>query len=150
MPQSLANILVHLIFSTKNRAAFIRPQIEAELFPYMATACHSCRCPAHKIGGTADHVHIVCSVARTVAVADLMEAVKADSSKWIKTRGAAYAGFAWQNGYGAFSIGQSQLVAVKRYIEGQKEHHRQHTFQDEYREFLRRYGVQYDERYVWD
>jgi REP element-mobilizing transposase RayT len=150
MSQSLANILVHVIFSTKNRSPFIQPEIEAELYPYLATACNTCRCPAHKIGGTADHVHIVCSLARTVAVADLMEAVKADSSKWIKTQGAAYADFAWQNGYGAFSIGQSQLGAVKRYIEGQKEHHRARTFQDEYRQFLQRYEVDYDERYVWD
>lgn len=150
MPQSLANVLIHIVFSTKNRAPFIKPEIEGELYPYLSTACRTMKCPAHKVGGIADHVHLVCSLARTVTIADLLEAIKADSSKWIKTKGPQYASFAWQNGYGAFSIGQSQLETVKRYIAGQREHHGKQTYQDEFREFLRRYEIEYDERYVWD
>jgi putative transposase len=150
MAQSLANILVHLIFSTKNRARLIHPEVEDALRRYLATACKTCGCPAHKIGGTEDHVHIVCSLSRTMTVAKLLEEIKKSSSKWIKTEGPHLAQFSWQAGYGAFSIGQSQLEAVKRYITNQKEHHRRRTFHEEFREFLRRYGIEYDERYVWD
>ncbi len=150
MPQSLANILLHIIFSTKNRAPWIPVDIEPELHPYLASICRAHRCPAHEIGGTDDHVHLVCSLARTTTVSSLLEEIKGSSSKWIKTKGQQYAGFSWQAGYGAFSIGQSQLEAVKKYIAGQREHHRRKTFQEEFREFLAKYQVQYDERYVWD
>ena len=150
MPQSLANVLVHVVFSTKNRSPFIAPDSEDELYRYLATAFRTCQCPAHKVGGTADHVHIVCSLARTVSIADLLAAAKADSSKWIKTKGPRYADFAWQAGYGAFSIGQSQLGRVSEYIAAQGEHHRARTFQDEFRGLLKRYEIEYDERYVWD
>ncbi len=150
MPQSLANILVHVIFSTKNRTPLIAPEIEGELYPYLASICHACKSPSHAVGGTADHVHIAMTLGRTISVADLLEEIKRSSSKWIKTKGPQYAPFAWQNGYGAFSIGQSQLPALKRYIANQKEHHRSRTFQEELREFLKRYQVAYDERYVWD
>jgi len=148
--QSLANVLVHLIFSTRNRTQLILPDIEDELYAYLATACRTCKCPALKIGGTSDHVHVLCSLGRTISLADLLAAIKADSSKWIKSKGPRCAGFAWQNGYGAFSIGQSQVEDVRRYIAGQKEHHRRRPFQEEFREFLRRYEVEFDERFVWD
>jgi len=150
MPQSLANILLHLIFSTKNRAPFIHPEIEGELYPYLASICRASGSPSHVIGGTEDHVHIACSLSRTITVSKLLEEIKRSSSKWMKTKGAELASFAWQNGYGAFSIGQSQLAPVRAYIAGQKGHHRVKTFQDEFREFLKRYQIQYDERYVWD
>ncbi len=150
MPQSLANILVHVIFSTKNRAPLIELEIEDELYPYLASICRGCKSPAHALGGTGDHVHITLTLGRTIAVADLLEEIKRSSSKWIKTKGSQYARFAWQNGYGAFSIGQSQLPALKRYIANQKEHHRRRTFQEEFRDYLKRYQVAYDERYVWD
>jgi len=133
MPQSLANILVHLIFSTKNRAPLIEREIEGELYPYLATICRGCKSPAHAIGGTSDHVHIALTLSRTISVADLLEEIKRSSSKWIKTKEPQFAGFAWQNGYGAFSIGQSQLPALRRYIANQKEHHRRRTFQEEFR-----------------
>jgi REP element-mobilizing transposase RayT len=113
MPQSLANILVHVIFSTKNRVPLILPEIEGELYPYLASICRAHGCPAHAAGGTENHVHIACSLGRTVSVSDLVQEVKRNSSKWIKTKGARYRAFAWQNGYGAFSIGQSQLGALK-------------------------------------
>ena len=150
MPQSLANVLVHIIFSTKNRTPSILSEVQNSLYVYLATACRSCNCPAHKIGGTNDHVHIACSLSRTITLAELIGKIKADSSKWLKAQGDALAGFSWQNGYGAFSIGQSQLDRVKHYIAGQVEHHRVRSFQEEFREFLRRYEVQYDEQYVWD
>ena len=150
MPQSLARVLVHIIFSTKNRQRFILPAIEHELFAYMATVLRECGCPALIINGTQDHVHILCSLSRTTAICDLVEEVKKRSSKWAKTKGADFTGFTWQAGYGVFSIGESGAERVRRYIERQKEHHRQNSFQDEYRDFLVRYGVEFDERYLWD
>ncbi len=150
MAQSLASVLVHVVFSTKNRAPLILAETENALHAYLATACRTCKCPALKVGGTADHVHLLCSLGRTVAIADLLASIKADSSKWIKTQGQRYRAFAWQSGYGAFSIGRSQVDDVERYIAAQKDHHRRRTFQDEFREFLRRYEVPFDERYVWD
>jgi putative transposase len=109
MSQSLANVLVHLIFSTKNRVALLRPEVESELFPYVATICREHGCPTHQIGGTDDHLHLVCSLSRTISLSNLLQEVKASSSKWIKGKGKSYGGFSWQNGYGAFSIGQSQF-----------------------------------------
>jgi putative transposase len=150
MSQSLSNVLVHLIFSTKNRAMFLEPSMDCELHPYLATACRTCGCPAHAVGGAEDHVHIVCSLGRTISVSELLEEIKKASSKWIKTKGPRYRGFAWQSGYGAFSIGQSQLAATRRYVAGQREHHRHRTFQEEFLEFLTKYQVAYDERFVWD
>ena len=150
MPQSLSNILVHLVFSTKERRRDIRPPIEEELRRYLATVASTCGCPALKIGGTDDHVHVLFVLSRTITVAKLVEEVKTESSKWIKTKGPEHAGFAWQNGYGAFSIAQSQVETVRRYIATQKEHHKERSFQDEFRALLRRYQVEYDERYVWD
>jgi putative transposase len=150
MPQSLANILIHVIFSTKNRAPFVDPEIENELFPYLASICRACDSPAQAVGGTENHVHIACALSRTITVSKLLEEVKRSSSKWIKTKGVNYGTFAWQNGYGAFSVGQSQLGALRRYIAGQKEHHRVRTFEEEFREFLKRYQIEYDEQYVWD
>ncbi len=150
MSQSLANVLIHVIFSTKNRYPFIDPEIANELYHYLATACRTCHCPAHKIGGAADHIHIACSLARTVSIAKLLEEIKSDSSRWIKSKGSRYSGFTWQGGYGAFSISQSQLGSLETYIENQREHHRVRTFQEEFRDFLTKYEVEYDERYVWD
>ena len=150
MPQSLSSILIHLIFSTKNREPFLSPEIEAELYPYIASIFKVMKSPALIIDGASDHVHTLFSLSRVVTIADLVEEVKTESSKWIKTKGREFQNFHWQNGYGAFSISQSQVSTVKRYIRRQKEHHRRVTFQDEYRRFLAAYEVQYDERYVWD
>ncbi len=116
----------------------------------MASICNELGCHAHLIGGVADHVHIACNLSRTISVSDLLEDVKKSSSKWIKTKGSFYRNFGWQNGYGVFSLGISQLEVVKRYIEGQKKHHRRKTFREEYLDFLNRYKIEYDERYLWD
>lgn len=150
MPQSLSSILIHLVFSTKNREPFITPAIEAELHPYMAKIFRDLKSPSLAIDGTSDHVHILFSLARIITIADLVEEVKTSTSKWIKTKGREFRNFHWQKGYGGFSIGQSNVGLLKRYIRDQKAHHRRITFQDEYRKFLKSYGIDYDERYVWD
>ena len=150
MAQSLSNILLHLVFSTKNREPFIDESIERDLFKYVATVSRTLHCPMHGIGAVDDHIHIACSLARTVAVSQLVQEIKQDSSQWMKRQGPSYVDFAWQNGYGAFSIGQSQLGDLQRYIANQRAHHHRESFQDEFRRLLDRYGIAYDERYLWD
>ena len=150
MAQSLSSILIHLVFSTKNREPFITTAIETELHPYMATIFRELKSPALAIGGTTDHVHILFSLARVVTIADIVEEVKTSTSKWIKRKGREFRNFHWQRGYGAFSIGQSNVASLKRYIKRQKEHHKRITFQDEYRKFLKAYGIKYDEKYIWE
>ena len=150
MPQSLANIPVHFIWSTKNRQPFIKAEIEQELFRYMASIFREYESPAISINGTDDHIHALAILSRKITVAKLIEEVKKSSSKWVKTKGAYYQRFYWQNGYAALGIGQSNVEALKRYIANQKEHHRKKTFQEEYIEFLKKYNIEYDERYVWD
>ena len=150
MPQSLSSILIHLVFSTKHREPFITPEIEPELHAYLATVFRACRSPALSINGTVNHVHALFALSRTTTVADIVEEVKKRSSKWIKTREPRLRNFQWQIGYGAFSIGQSNVAALKRYIADQKEHHRRHSFEEEYRSFLEKYEVAYDEKYLWD
>ena len=116
----------------------------------MASIFKAMKSPALIINGTSDHLHTLFSLSRVVTIADIVEEVKTESSKWIKTKGREFRNFHWQSGYGAFSIGRSQAPTVKRYIARQKEHHRRVTFQDEYRKFLKAYDIEYDERYVWD
>jgi putative transposase len=150
VPQSLSSILLHIVFSTKHRARLIPAGIAPELHCYLAAVARDHGCPAHEIGGTEDHVHICCSLARVQSCAMLVEELKTCSSKWMKTKAAALAEFARQNGYGAFSIGEDQLAAVKAYIAKQPEHHATTSFQDELRSVLARHRVAFDERYVWD
>ena len=150
MPQSLAKILVHLIYSTKNREPFLVEEIRDELHRYTAGILKELDSPALLINSVEDHVHIVFSLARTQTISTLAEQTKKSTSKWIKTKGAGLAGFHWQNGYGAFSVSQSNLDDVLKYVANQREHHRRKTFQEEFREFLKRCQIPYDERYVWD
>ncbi len=150
MPQSLSSILIHLVFSTKHREPFIVPQIEPELHAYLAAIFRESQSPALSVNGTSNHVHVLFALSRTITVADLVEEVKKRSSKWIKTKEIELRKFQWQTGYGAFSIGQSNVPALKKYIAGQKEHHRHRSFEEEYREFLEKYEVPYDEKYTWD
>ncbi len=150
MAQSLASILIHIIFSTKTRRPFIQPPIIRDLHCYMANIVRAYGCHAFEIGGVENHVHLLVSLPRTLPLSKLIEEVKKGSSKWIKTNGEFYLDFAWQNGYGAFSIGQSGFPALQKYIQNQKEHHKTLTFQDEYREFLKKYEIEFDEKYVWD
>lgn len=149
MPQSLSKVFIHIIFSTRGRFPFIKPAIEQELFAYMATVLREHGAQPIKIDGTEDHAHILCGLPRTMAVCDLLEKVKKRSSKWIKSKDPQYRKFSWQGGYGVFSVGESGIERVKRYIANQKQHHRTVSFKDEFREFLDRYRVDYDERYIW-
>ena len=150
MPQSLARLNVHLVFSTKYRERVLHDQVRNSLHAYMATVLANTGCSPVLINSVEDHIHILFDLGRTVAVSQAVEEVKKSSSKWIKTTGNEFAKFAWQNGYGAFAVSESNVPAVRRYIADQQEHHRQKSFQDEYRAFLKRHGVAYDERYVWD
>ena len=149
MPQSLSKVLIHLIFSTKHREPLISPEIRPRLHGYLVGIFENLKSPSIQAGGVADHVHVLFGLGRTISQADLVEEVKKSASKWMKTDGGV-PGFAWQAGYGAFSIGDSQADAVIRYIRNQEEHHRKVTFQEDYRKFLIRYKVAFDERYVWD
>ena len=150
MPQSLSKVIVHIIFSTKNREPWLDADVRPRMHAYLATVCSTLGAEFVHVGGVADHVHIVTTLPRTLSQAQLIEQIKKTSSKWIKTAGTRYSTFAWQRGYGAFSVSPSQLDGVLQYINGQKEHHRTRTFQEEYRELLRKHGVDFDERYVWD
>jgi len=150
MAQSLAQMYVHIVFSTKERYPFIQTNIEPQLYAYMADTIKRMDGIPCLINGTADHVHILSTLPRTVTLAKYIEEIKRPSSRWIKTKDGMYQKFAWQNGYGAFSVSSSRVDSVKRYIAGQKEHHRTVTFQEELLEFLQKYNVAYDERYLWD
>lgn len=148
MPQSLANVHVHLIFSTKGRERWIKDDVRGALHRYMARVLQKLDCHVTLINSVEDHVHLLFDLGRKVAVSEAVEQVKTSSSKWMKTQGSA--GFAWQAGYGAFGVSESNIEAVREYIASQHEHHRQKTFQEEYRAFLERHRVVFDERYVWD
>lgn len=150
MPQSLASIPLHCVWSTRDRQPLIKPEIEKELFSYMAAIFRENESPALTINGTENHVHSLVILSRKVTVAKLIEEVKKSSSKWIKTKGVFYKNFYWQSGYAVLGIGQSGIESLKTYIANQKEHHRRKTFQEEYIEFLKQYNIEYDERYVWD
>ena len=151
MPQSLAKILVHVVFSTKDRRPFLRDKsLREELHRYLGGILAHHDCQPLIIGGVEDHVHLLTTLSRTGTAAEMVKEAKRGSSLWLKTKTPDLRDFAWQNGYGIFSIGFSQVDAVRNYIAGQEEHHRKVSFQDEFREFLKRYEVVFDERYVWD
>ena len=150
MGQSLVKNYIHLVFSTKYRQPLIHPPVEAGLHAYLGGICNKLECQAIKVGGYTDHIHILCMLSKKLPLMKLVEEVKSHSSKWIKTKGDAYANFYWQDGYGAFSVRASEADKVIEYISNQHEHHRKKSFQEEYRAFLKEYEVEYDERYVWD
>src|SRR5258705_10322629 len=131
MAQTFVTLMVHVIFSTKNREPFITPEIEPELFAYMGGILRNHESRLMDAGGTADHVHLLMSQSKNIALSSLLKDVKKDSSSWIKRKGNAFRNFHWQDGYGAFSIGQTEVPALKKYVAGQKEHHRKRTFQEE-------------------
>lgn len=149
MPQSLVKVLVHVVFSTKNRAKLIVPEIESSLFGYIHRIIENNRSKLIIANGTLDHIHLLISLGRTMGISELIGDIKRDSSKWIKTQG-DFVDFYWQEGYGAFSIGQSQVPRVVKYIAEQKEKHAAKDYKDEFRGLCRKYGVEIDERYAWD
>jgi putative transposase len=151
VPQSLAKILVHTVFSTKERRPFLRdPVLRDELHHYLGGILTNLDCQPIITGGVEDHVHLLCALSRTCEAAEMVKEIKRGSSLWLKTKGPELSDFAWQSGYGMFSIGFSQIEAVRSYIAGQEQHHRKVSFQDEFRKLLRRYEIAFDERYVWE
>ena len=151
MPQSLAQIYLHIVFSTKHRTPFLQDKaLRVELHAYLVGACRNLDSPSLRIGGVEDHVHVLCCLSRTRTVADVVRELKRESSKWLKTKDKELAAFHWQDGYGAFSISPAHVGTLTEYIANQEQHHAQTSFQDEYRRLLKKYGVEYDERYVWD
>jgi REP element-mobilizing transposase RayT len=151
MPQSLAKLWVHLIFSTKDRYPFLSDKsLRTDMHAYLATVLRNHECETLIVGGVEDHVHALFALSRNYSIADIVKEIKRTSSRWIKEKSPTQKKFSWQHGYGAFSVSQSHLDQVTCYIERQEEHHRRVTFQDEYRAFLKKYNVEYDERYVWD
>ena len=151
MSQSLARVWIHLIFSTKNRFPFLTDKaLRIALHAYIATVLRNHDCETLIVGGVDDHLHSLFALSRKFTIADIVKEVKRTSSSWVKDEDRRLLNFHWQNGYGAFSVSQSDLREVAIYIESQEEHHKRETFQEEYRRFLIEYGVDFDERYVWD
>jgi REP element-mobilizing transposase RayT len=151
MPQSLAKALIHTVFSTKERRPFLRDAaLRTELHKYLGGILNHLQCQSIIVGGVEDHVHLLAALSRTCTMADMVKELKRGSSLWIKERAADMQEFAWQNGYGIFSIGFSQIDEVRRYIAQQEQHHQKCSFQDEFRLMLKRYEIDFDERYVWD
>ena len=149
MGQSLVKNYVHIVFGTKHRTPIIREYIEQELHSYLGGICNHLECQVIIVGGYTDHIHILCLLSKKITLTKLVQEIKCNSSKWIKTKGSEFSNFYWQDGYGAFSVNPSEIEVVKKYIANQKEHHSKKTFQKEYIAFLEKYDVEYDERYVW-
>ena len=150
MPQSLAKNYIHLVFSTKNREPLILSSVRIQLHSYLGGILNNLDSQVIKTGGTGDHIHTIFRLSKNFALAKIVEEVKTNSSKWIKTQGNAFANFYWQSGYAGFSVSAGDADRVVDYIERQEEHHRVVSFQDEYRKLLQDYGIAFDERYVWD
>ncbi len=150
MPQSLSFVIIHLIFSTKNRELFLSSDTRAPMHAYLATVVRDMGCECYCVGGISDHVHLAIRLSRTTTQAALVEHLKTSSSKWVKAEFPARRSFSWQRGYGCFSISPGDLEALRNYIQDQEQHHKKMSFQDEFRMFLEKYNMNYDEAYVWD
>ena len=151
MSQSLAKILVHIVFSTKDRRPYLRDgALRDEFHCYLGGILKEIGCQPIIVGGAEDHVHLLCALSRTRCAAEAVKEIKRGSSLWIKSKSDAIRDFGWQNGYGIFSIGYSQMPEVKSYIANEDDHHRRMTFQNEFRALLQRYEIEYDEQYLWD
>jgi len=150
MGQSLVKQYTHIIFSTKNQEPLIIDSIEEELYKYIGGICKNLDCKPVIVGGYKDHVHILCLLSKKIALMKLLETVKTNSSKWVKTLDDCLSNFYWQNGYGAFSVDPRRMEKAKAYIQNQREHHRVKTFKEEYLVILKEYNMEYNERYVWD
>jgi putative transposase len=149
MAHSFTSNLYHCIFSTKDRRKSITPDLEERLWPYLGGIARENDMKALAVGGVADHVHLLLALPSTLAIAKAMQLIKGNSSKWVHDTFADLRTFSWQEGYGAFSIGVSQIDVTVAYIQNQKEHHRQTTFEEEFLKILKRHGIDYDARFVW-
>jgi REP element-mobilizing transposase RayT len=150
MPQSYTSLHYHLVFSTRHREPLITPVVKKRLHAYMGGIIKAQGGHPVTIGVMADHVHLLVRLGPTKALADILRVLKANSTGWMKETFPELSGFAWQSGYGAFTVSITSLDAVRRYIENQEEHHRKRSFQSEYRAFLKRHDLEFDERYLWD
>lgn len=151
MSQSLVQLYTHVVFSAKLRKPYLKDDdLRGKLHAYLAGTCRNLDSPSLIVGGVEDHVQILCRLSKTISVSGLTRELKRESSKWVKSKSSRLTVFQWQNGYGAFSISPSHVEDLKRYIANQAEHHKTETFQDEFRRLCRKYGIEIDERYVWD
>ena len=150
MPQSFAQLLTHLVFSTRGREPRIRPDERDALHAYLGGILRSCDSPSLAVGGPADHVHILFRLSKMRTLVSVIEDVKKSSSIWIKTHGPLYRDFHWQAGYGAFSVSASGVDSLVAYIAAQEQHHKKESYQEEVRRVLKAQGIAYDERYLWD
>jgi putative transposase len=148
MSQSYVQFYVHIVFHTKNNIKFIREDTETELYAYIGGILKNLRSIPIKIGGTTDHLHMLCTLPKTMCPADLVEEVKKSTSKWLKTKGSGYRNFYWQDGYGGFSVSSHDINIITNYISNQKEHHKKISFMDEYRQLLKEYGIAFEEKYL--
>jgi putative transposase len=151
MAQSFAQVYLHIIFSTKERRKYLQNKsLRDELHRYLGGTCRHLDCPSLAVGGTDDHVHILCRLSRAYSISKLLRELKRESSKWIKTKDRQLADFHWQDGYGAFSISPAHVQALRLYIANQEKHHGKESFEDELRRVLKKYGLEYDERFARD
>jgi len=149
MAQSLSKIIVHVVFSTKNREPVLPKTVRTDLFAYMVGILNSLDCVTVAINGVEDHVHALIILSKTLSVSKMMEELKGGSSRWLNSRDATMKYFAWQAGYGAFSVSESKIPTLIDYIAGQEEKHKKTTFQDELISLLQKHKIEYDERYIW-
>ena len=140
----------HCVFSTKERRPLITPPLRERLWPFLGGIARQNRMKAIEIGGTLDHVHILLSLPATLSIAQALQLLKGASSRWVHETFPEHRRFRWQEKYGAFSVSVSQLDKAIRYIQGQEQHHRRRTFQEEFLALLKRHRIEYDERYLWD
>ena len=151
MPQSLSSVYLHLVFSTRERRAYLQdPQLRAEMHAYLGGISKKLDCPPLIVGGVEDHVHLLARFGRSLSQSEWVKELKRSSSIWIKEHDLSMGDFAWQSGYGTFSVSRSQVDRVTEYIQTQEEHHHHIGFQDEFRKLLQKHEIEYDERYVWD
>jgi len=150
MSQSLSDIILHIVFSTKERRPWIKLDIEEELYQYICGVCRNIDCPVIKINGVEDHIHVLLQLGKINSISKLISEMKSSSSRWIKTKGDHYRDFAWQGGYGGFSVSRPSLEGAKNYLSSQKEHHKTVTFKEEFVQLLERAQIPYNEKYLWD
>ncbi len=151
MPQSLSAVYIHLVFSTKERRPFLLDKaVRERLHGELGAISKTLECPPLLVGGVEDHVHLLCRFGRTITQAEWVKEIKRVSNAWLKEQGREYGDFEWQGGYSDFSVSKSNIGHVEKYIANQDEHHRKISFQDELRRLLRRHGVEFDERYLWE
>jgi REP element-mobilizing transposase RayT len=150
MPQSLSKVYIHITFSTKNRLPIIDDSIKTDLWEYIGGVCKKLECNPIRVGGHDDHVHICCLLSKKITMASLLEEIKKQSSRWIKTKSCRYTPFYWQDGYSIFSVNSRELDVVIHYIDNQKEHHKKQTFKEELLAFLKKHNIEYNESFLWN